>query len=90
MEQYHQELKKTEEELVPLKSETPCLSEATEAIHEISVSWPSKFLISIIPTSFDKNFDPISMNNIIEAENSSLNQPLKRLLMISNIIIWKV
>ena len=33
IEQEHQELKRTEEELVPLNSETSCLSEDTEFIN---------------------------------------------------------
>ena len=63
----HQELKQIEEELVPLNSETPYLSEATEVLNERSVKLPSKFLISKIPASFDDNFKHLSMNSRIEA-----------------------
>ena len=44
MEQHHQKSKHTEEELVPINSQTPCLSETTEIINEISVKLPSQFL----------------------------------------------
>ena len=37
-------------------------------INEISVNLPSQFLISKLTTSFDKNFDPLSMNSKIEVE----------------------
>ena len=40
MEQHHQESKQIKEELVPLNSETPCLLESTEVIHEISFKLP--------------------------------------------------
>ena len=46
---------------------TPCLSEATEFINEISVKLPSQFLIIKLTASFDKNFDQLSMNNSSEA-----------------------
>ena len=35
-------------------------------INEIPVKLPSKLIINKITTSFDKNFDPLSMNNIFE------------------------
>ena len=62
-------MKSIKEELVTINSETPCLSEATEVINEISVKIPLQLLISKIPASFDENFDHLIMNNIIEAEN---------------------
>ena len=37
-------------------------------INEISVKIPSKLLTSKITVFFDNNFDPLSMNNITEAE----------------------
>ena len=67
MEQQHQELKQIEEELVTPNSETPYLSEATEAINEISVNLPSQLLISKIPSYFDDDFDQLSMKNRIES-----------------------
>ena len=36
-------------------------------INEISVKIPSKFLIPKTPSSFEDNFDPLIMNNRIEA-----------------------
>ena len=36
--------------------------------NEISVKFPSQFLTSKITTSFDKLFDPLSMNSRIEVE----------------------
>ena len=45
-----------------INSKTPCLSESTKVINEISVNIPSQFLIYKIATSFDDNFDPLSMN----------------------------
>ena len=67
IEQQHQESYHIEEELVTLNSKTPYLSEDTEAIDEISVKLPSQFLITKITTSFDKNFDQLSMNSSFEA-----------------------
>ena len=67
-EQEHQSSEQIEEELVTLSSETPWLSEVTEVINEISVKLPSKLLITKITTSFDNNFDLLSMNNISEAD----------------------
>ena len=55
-----------EEELVTLNSKTPCLSEATKVIDEISVKLSSKSLISKITTSFDKKIDRLSMKSRIE------------------------
>ena len=52
--------------MVILSSKTLCLLEATKVINEISVNLPSQFLISKITTSFDDNFDPLSMNSRIE------------------------
>ena len=49
-----------------INSKTPCLSESTKVINEISVNLPSQFLISKITTSFDEKFDPLSMNSRIE------------------------
>ena len=37
-------------------------------INEISVKIPSELLITKITTSFDKNFDQLSMNNSFETE----------------------
>ena len=54
--------------MVPLNLETPCLSETTEVINEISVKLPSQFLIPKIPASFDDNFNHLTMNNITEVE----------------------
>ena len=59
-------MKQIEEELVTLNSKTPCLSEDTEAINEISVKLPSQLIISKITTYFDINFDPLIMNSRIE------------------------
>ena len=67
IEQQHQESKNIEEELVNPDSKTPCLSEATEVINEVSVKLPLQFLIGKITTSFDKNLDLLSMNNRFEA-----------------------
>ena len=61
-------MKNIEDELVPINSLTLCLSEATEVINEISVNIPSQMLISKIPASFDKNFEQLSMNSIIDIE----------------------
>ena len=49
--------------MVILSSKTPCLLEATKVIDEISVNIPSQLLISKNTTSFDENFDPLSMNS---------------------------
>ena len=62
----HQESEQIKEELVTISSKKPCLSEATEVINKIPVKLPSQLLINKIPTSFDKNFDPLSMNNRFE------------------------
>ena len=59
---YNQELKHIQEELVTLNSKTLCLSEATEVINGILFNLQSQFIISNITTSFDKNFDQLSMN----------------------------
>ena len=69
IEKQHQESENIYEELVTLNSKTPCLSEATEVINEISINIPSQFLITNITTSFDNNFDHLSMNNSSEAAN---------------------
>ena len=68
IEQQHQESKHIEEELFTIKSKAPCPSEANEVINKISVNIPPQFLITKITTSFDENFDPLSMNNTFEAE----------------------
>ena len=68
IEQQHQESEQIEEELVTINSKIPFLSEDTEFINKISVKLPSQFLITKITTSFDKNFDKLSMNNSFEAE----------------------
>ena len=57
--------------MVPINSETLCLSEATEVINEISVNLPLQLLaqenyIFKISSSFDENFEQISTNRIIE------------------------
>ena len=54
--------------MVTIKSETPCLSEATEVINEISVNLLSQHLIHGITTSFDDDFDPLIMNSRTEVE----------------------
>ena len=46
---------------------TPRLSEATKAINDISVKLPSKFLITKITKSFDKNFYQLSTKNSFES-----------------------
>ena len=70
----HQESKCIEKYLVPIKSETLCPSEATGVLNEISLNFPSQFLvqerhISKTSVSFDENFKHISMNIRIEATN---------------------
>ena len=59
-------MKQIEEELVTLNSKIPCLSEATKVINEILVKLPLQLLIPQITTSFDEDFDLLSMNSIIE------------------------
>ena len=63
-----------EKELVPINSETLCLSEATEVINKISVKFPSQLLvqekhISKILASFNKNFEQLSINSRNEVSN---------------------
>ena len=67
IEQRHQYSEHVEEELITLNSKTPCLSKSTEVINEIKFKLPSQLLITRITTSFDKNFDLLSVNNIFEA-----------------------
>ena len=73
----HQEPKNIKKELVPLNTETLCLTEATEVLNETSVNISSKFILmekylSKTPASFDKKFENISMNSIIEAKKFKL------------------
>ena len=70
MEHQHQESEQIEKELVTHNSKMPCLLEDTEVINGISVKIPSQFLITKITTSFDKNFDQLSMNNSFEVAKS--------------------
>ena len=67
IEQQNQESEQTEEELDTLNSKTPCISEATEAINAMSINIPSQLLSTKTTTSFDKDFDQLSMNNSFEA-----------------------
>ena len=73
----HQEPKNIKKELVPLNTETLCLTEATDVLNETSVNISSKFIVmekylSKTPVSFDKKFENISMNSIIEAKKFKL------------------
>ena len=57
----HQESKNIEKELVPLNTETLCLSEATKVLNETPDTILSQFIVqekhfSKIPSSFNKNF----------------------------------
>ena len=90
----HQELKHTKTLLVPINTETLWLSEVTEEINETSIKILSQLIvqeknISKIPASFDKMFEQIVMNGIIEAKHYNLKQHLKIILMRSKMIMWK-
>ena len=87
MEQQHQKSKQIKTELVTINSELLYLSKATEVINKISVNIPSQFLISKIATSFDKNFDQISMNRRIEVDIFEPEPKFEKLLTRSKIII---
>ena len=87
IDQKHQESEHIEKLFVTINSITLSLTEAAEVIDEISVKLPSQFLITKITTSFEKNFDPLSMEKTLKQEKSNLNQHLKILLTRSNIII---
>ena len=47
-------------------------------INEISVNLPSKFLISTITKSSDKNLDQLSINNSFEAETFKLDPKFEK------------
>ena len=64
--------------MVTLKSKTPCLSEDTEGINEISVKLPSQFTITKITTSFDNIFDQLSMSNSFEAAKFELDTKFEK------------
>ena len=68
IEQKQQEYTHIEEELVTINSKTPCLSESTGVINEISVNLLSQFLISKNTTSYEILFNQLSMINSVEAE----------------------
>ena len=67
IDQKHQESEHIEKLFVTINSITLSLTEAAEVIDEISVKLPSQFLITKITTSFEKNFDPLSMEKNFEA-----------------------
>ena len=51
--------------MVTINSTTPCLSESTEVINELSVKLPSQLLISKITASFDKDSELLIMKSRI-------------------------
>ena len=69
---HHQEPKQIEKELIPLSTETLCLSEATEVLNETPFNISSQLIvqekhISKIPVLFDNKFEQNPVNSIIEA-----------------------